>query len=131
MTAILPSRCPLCRSDITDNVEARTALLLAAAVDDPGRSYGNGGNWDYWESRSEGAQMNMGTLGIVALIAKSIPRGESQGDDAREAYMIFDVDGILVRKDGYTDSYGDNTTWTGGVRPVARVERQVTTYEYQ
>lgn len=112
-------KCTQCGQQVPDNSPAATALKITAAS-----IY-----WDSIEDVREDGTFSLSGFGTATMVARSLPSGEMQGGDFREAYLVFELNGNLYRKDGIADSYGERN-WTGTVKPVTVREKLVKTYEY-
>lgn len=129
--------CPLCGSPAADNTPLATALAFAVHIDDRDKPYSpepyawKKNTWAGMEQQDQGATWYTGDFD-VNLIAKHVNGvGEDQGNETRVAFLVLEVNGCLIRKDGYFDSYGDEIRWTGLCRPVTRQEKTTTEYVYE
>lgn len=113
-------RCTQCGHEVGDNSPAGIALKITAS---------HVISWDYIEDTREDRSFDLPGFGTATMVARSLPHGEEQGDDQREAYLIFELNGSLYRKDGYADSYGERS-WYGSVKPVTVKEKLVKAYVY-
>lgn len=133
--------CPMCGTPAAADTPLATALQFAAYIDGDKPYSATAGAWkqNTWEGiagyQAEGTTWNTGPRDAsfdVTVIAKSVADvGEAQGNDSRVAFLVLEVNGHLLRKDGYFDSYGSDITWRGLCRPVNRLEKTTTEYVYQ
>jgi hypothetical protein len=97
--------CPTCDQE----VGVGSAVVVAAAI---------GGDRDYiwkeFEDRDEDTVVGIYPgLGQLWLRFKRVDYDESQGDDERPAFMVFEINGKFYKKEGEADSYGE-VSWRGG-----------------
>lgn len=64
----------------------------------------------------------------VRKVMESVVYDESQGDDDRPVFMVFDYRGGFYKKEGTADSYG-RVQWNGPVKKVVPVTKTVETFE--
>lgn len=133
--------CPLCGTPAADNTPLATAVKFAAWIDSGKgnelRGYSQQPAWygSTWEGISDqqnvGVTWNTGDFDVTVIAKHVSGVGEDQGNDTRVAFLVLEVNGHLIRKDGCFDSYGDDVTWNGPCRPVTRQEKVTTEYVYE
>ena len=108
--------CPTCGQSVVNNHAAGLAITLAEKI-----------NRDAWD-RPQGTVWQLPfDLGTVTVVARSVPQFEDQGTES-DAFIIFELQGFLFRKDGTCDSYG-RSSWHGPLRPVRVGQRVMKLWE--
>lgn len=126
-----PVHCPLCKNHLAADSGAAVAVRFAALIDGGTVAWPHG-SWEGICDRVAETEAFRVAPHTAIVIAKSGTNyGESQGEDRRPVFMILEVDGHLIRKDGYVDSYGEQVAWTGLCYPVSRIEKTIVTHEYE
>lgn len=129
--------CPMCGTPAADNTPLATAIAFAAYIDgdnyDPRTVYAwQRATWAGIEQHQAAfATWNTGDFDVTVIAKHVGDVGEDQGNDKRVAFLILEVNGHLIRKDGFFDSYGSDISWRGLCRPVTRQEKTTTEYVYE
>lgn len=80
---------------------------------------------DFWEWFLEEGNKDKTVL-VGEHTFEYVTNGEEGFDNG--LYIIFEIDGVLYRKDGWYASH-DGTYWDGSVYPTKAVEKTITVWE--
>ena len=119
----MSKECEWCGAEVTET----SAYLLGKKLDEVVIGYNS--FWGRMSQLEDGDQLSVNGFGVWTMIAKNTVFGEDQGNDNRQAFMILESSGILYRKNGTVDSYGDEADWRGPFKNAIKKIVEAVTYE--
>lgn len=116
--------CHACGQPVDDDSPAAVLQRFTAYMDDPATDGDSSGEWDDWPGRRPGDVHTVPGFGRVELVEVI-----KDADDSEHDY-ILDVQGVLIRVNGATNSY-DHWRRRGYARVVKRREVASVSYVYE